>query len=123
MKKKQTITSLKRKAWTVFVNYIKRTRPHICCTCGKEVEGRDCQGGHYYSKRFYPSLYFDETNVQIQCAMCNIFREGEKQKFREFLLKEYGEAELQRLDFEREKEFKFTVDYLQKLISKYEYIK
>ena len=103
-KKKRGLDKAKKDLWKVFTKYIKlKHSPDgvtcSCYTCGKTliIGTKDCQGGHYYKKVGYPSLYFDENNVRPQCIYCNKRAEGKKQEFRHNLREEVGLMELERM--------------------------
>ena len=51
-----------------------------CFTCGKKDHWKNLQCGHFMSRKHY-STRWDETNCQVQCAGCNVFRYGEQYKF------------------------------------------
>jgi len=105
-KKKLSVAAYKRKLWKVFGEYI-RTRDTVagwgeCISCGKRVRypnGRgDWHAGHYYARtNYYPSMYFNEENVNGQCRHCNTYLEGNKQGYAEGLKKKYGDDVLDRL--------------------------
>jgi len=61
-----------------------------CITCGRiaEVKYMDC--GHYIKRQFQATRY-NEINNQCQCKHCNNFLQGNDAKFREYLVKTYGE--------------------------------
>ncbi|GAG17995.1 unnamed protein product [marine sediment metagenome] len=58
-----------------------------CISCGSWIK---LQAGHYYNAGNYASLRFDEKNVNGQCVQCNYFKEGNKQGYRDGLIKKYG---------------------------------
>lgn len=43
------------------------------------------------------AILFDEGGTWQQCAGCNMFKSGAKLEYREWMLKRYGETEIQRL--------------------------
>jgi len=46
-------------------------------------------------------MRFNEMNVHGQCRTCNRFREGNRQGYREGLIKRYGEKVVKELDVKR----------------------
>tara|TARA_R100001530_G_scaffold98729_2_gene68593 strand:- start:245 stop:649 length:405 start_codon:yes stop_codon:yes gene_type:complete len=61
-----------------------------CFTCGKVDHYKKLQCGHFQSRR-YLSTRFNETNCQVQCVGCNMFKAGEQFKFHIYLDAKYGE--------------------------------
>lgn len=67
--KKQKISTLKKKLWAVFSEYIRKRDEGVCFTCG----GNGSQAGHFIPKSIGGiELYFNERNVHAQCFRCNI---------------------------------------------------
>ena len=99
--KPKSIRFLKRKLWRIFSKYIRRRdNGKPCISCGKMSS--KLQAGHYYPRSTtYASLYFDETNVNGQCIHCNLFLEGNKQGYREGIIKRYGAEALQILEIRK----------------------
>ena len=100
-----SIPKLKKKLWKVFSLYIRR-RDILrgCISCDKYI-GSVSEGdaGHYYSRGAcpQPSMYFSEKNVNLQCKSCNGFKEGNKQGYREGLIKKYGAKVLEDLKLKK----------------------
>lgn len=75
-----------------------------CYTCGALVnitKGKHGgQAGHYRSRGSGGSsgIYFDERAVKVQCCICNAFRQGRPDEFREHLIRDYGEKVVDELD-------------------------
>lgn len=124
-KKQPTLGKLKTQFWDVFSLYIKKkyTKDGIlkCYTCGAElvIGTSNCQGGHYYTKKGFPALYFHENNVRTQCYHCNISLGGNVNIFREKLLQEIGEEGIRELDEKRHGQIKITKSEYLNLISIY----
>ncbi len=94
MAKKSKRGKLVQKADKIFSEYIRRRNADIfgtaeCVTCGKKDHWKQLQCGHFQSRKHYATRW-DETNCQVQCSGCNVFRYGEQYKFSLFLEKEYG---------------------------------
>lgn len=70
------------------------------------------------SRKFY-STRWDETNCQVQCVSCNIFRQGEQFKFGVLLDKKYGKKTAQSLLLKSHKIQKFSTADLQEMIKYY----
>lgn len=86
--KKPNRKLLVKKLDTIFSEYIRRryAKNDIaqCVTCGKKDHWKKLQAGHFMSRKHY-STRWDETNVQVQCNACNVFRYGEQYKFSLYL--------------------------------------
>ena len=100
--KKSTISikSLKRKLTEVFNGWVReRDKLRGCISCGGRVQ----QAGHYWSTSQCPQaqMRYFEKNVNGQCIHCNKWLEGNRQGYREGLIKKYGEKVLQTLDVKR----------------------
>ena len=98
---KKTVKSLRKKLALVFNKFIRlRDKDKKCISCGvRKVQ----QAGHYWSTSQcpHPSMRFNEKNVNGQCTYCNSFLEGNRQGYREGLLKKYGKKVLEDLDIQR----------------------
>ena len=74
-----------------------------CISCGRRYS-RICgawQAGHFYnSASCHASFDFDESNVNGQCAGCNL-NEGNKQGYRKGLVKRFGEGILDLLEIKK----------------------
>jgi len=105
----------------VFGRYIKARDRYKCITCGKIMTpgSRECQAGHYVSRRCM-ELRWDEKNVHCQCAACNHFKAGDLITYREQLIALYGEHEVIALEHRRHLTSKYTIKELQALIEYYE---
>ena len=93
-KVKESRSKIVAKLDSVFSEYIRRRYAQNdiakCVTCGKEDHWKNQQAGHFMSRKYY-STRWDEDNVQVQCAGCNIFRAGEQYKFSLYLGQEKSE--------------------------------
>ncbi len=72
-----------------------------CYTCDRVVDiVHKGDSGHYKSRGMGGSsgLYFNVKTIRLQCKRCNGFEGGRPQEYRERLVEEYGELEVQRLE-------------------------
>lgn len=122
-KKKGTLTKIKKKYWDLFSLYIKKLYSYEegkvkCYTCDADltIGTSNCQGGHYYTKKGYPALYFDLNNVRVQCYHCNINLSGNTVIFGERLLREVGEEVLNDLAARRHDQVKRTYSEYEEMI-------
>jgi hypothetical protein len=90
-----TLPQLLKKAQTVFNKWIRnRDKNKGCISCGTQIT----EAGHYYSQGHHSALRFNEVNTNGQCTRCNCFLHGNLIKYREGLLKRYGQTKLDLLD-------------------------
>lgn len=88
----KTQAQLKKALWEVFRKFIYQRDNNTCVTCGKRCESYARQAGHYIAKGACGlDYYFSETNVNVQCSYCNLNLEGNRHKYREYIIKKYGE--------------------------------
>ena len=133
MKKKtktKGLTHWKGKTWEQFSRYVRvrdalRTtgtiEKGICCSCGKiyPAFGKGCyQAGHFIPGRG-ASVLFEETCVHGQCYNCNDRLKGNWPGYYEFMLKKYGQDEIDRLLALKKKVRKFTVGELELMRDQY----
>jgi len=95
MAKKSTRKRLIDKLDKIFSQYIRlresKNHNSECFTCGKVDHWKKLQNGHFMSRK-HLSTRWDETNCQVQCAGCNVFRYGEQYKFSVGLNVKYGDG-------------------------------
>ena len=95
MAKKSTRKKLIDKLDKIFSQYIRlresKNHNSECFTCGKVDHWKKLQNGHFMSRK-HLSTRWDETNCQVQCAGCNVFRYGEQYKFSVGLNNKYGDG-------------------------------
>jgi len=68
-----------------------------CVTCGNWKHWKELDCGHYIPRHRRGTRY-DLRNLRPQCVECNKWREGEHWKFRQVLVEELGEQEVQSLE-------------------------
>lgn len=98
-KKKLTRSKLIKKLDNIFSQYIRLSNSvndiAECVTCNKKDHWKKMQCGHFQSRKHY-STRWDERNVAVQCAGCNVFRYGEQFKFSLYLGGKLSEELLQK---------------------------
>ena len=124
--KKPTRTKLVKKLDAVFSEYIRRRYADRnglaqCVTCHKKDHWKKLQAGHFISRKHY-STRWDEINVQVQCAGCNVFRYGEQYLFSLWLDSNIGEGTAELLLQQSKQINKISSYELEALITKYENI-
>jgi hypothetical protein len=118
--KKKSLKTIKKKAWTVFSEYIRKkyaTKDGYvdCVTCNRVLPWNQMQAGHFIDGR-NNTVLFCETGVHPQCMRCNIFLKGNKIEYYKFMQKNFGEEMIDELRF-RAKQTKFyTTDQLEDMI-------
>ena len=116
---------LKKKAWTLFSQYIRRKYADEngyvrCVTCGVKRHWDDgMQSGHFIDSR-NNTVLFDERLVFPQCVGCNMFKSGAKVRYTLFMLKQgYTVEEIEGFQRMTQEVKKVTIlDYME-LIDKY----
>ena len=93
-KKQLTRSKLIKKLDNIFSQYIRLSNSvndiAECVTCNKKDHWKKMQCGHFQSRKHY-STRWDERNVAVQCAGCNVFRYGEQFKFSLYLGKKLSQ--------------------------------
>ncbi len=127
MKKKKTLTSLKKKVWEVFSPYI-RTRDclkttgcasfGLCITCGKRYHFKLLQAGHLIPGRHNANL-FNERGCHAQCYNCNINLRGNTLEYRRKVIEMYGEGADEEIEEHARQYKKFTIIDLEELVLYY----
>lgn len=118
----KNIPQLKKILWQHFSLFIRRRDfARGCISCRKLIRwGGTWQAGHYYPKSVvYASIAYDEMNVHGQCAFCNKFLEGNRQGYREGIIRRYGQEALDALDIRRSLKSHWTRFEYQSLILHY----
>ena len=120
--KKQTVSSLKKKVWAIFSQYI-RLRDCLkttgspkygeCISCSKTYEFHRLDAGHFVPKR--GANYFSEGGVNAQCRHCNSYLHGNQLGYRRGLVELYGEEVVKELEVENIPAKKFTISELREL--------
>jgi hypothetical protein len=92
--KAATLSSLKKKAWKVFSEWIRRKDADqggtvTCYTCGKLMFWKEAHAGHALPGR-HNAVLFDEDIVRVQCPVDNIWKGGNYPVFTAKLIRENG---------------------------------
>ena len=95
MRKLTPLPKLLEKTQNVFNAFIRaRDKELGCISCGAEVE----QAGHYHSQGHHSALRYDPINTNGQCRRCNMFLSGNLIKYRQGLVRKYGEQTVLELE-------------------------
>ena len=92
--KKQTLRTLKAKAWKLFSEWIRRKDADaggtgLCYTCGTPKHWKELQAGHAIPGR-HNAVLLDEEIVRPQCVRCNVMLRGQYHIFTTKLIRERG---------------------------------
>lgn len=126
--KKETVASLKKKAWTIFSKYI-RLRDCLndsgtsdwgyCVSCKAPTNFVGGHAGHFLSGRMKPVL-FNEGVCFLQCPRCNIFRHGNYEGYTKNLIQRYGIEHVMKLwEIKESTDWIWSTDELKEVIEKY----
>ena len=100
MVKRAKLSTLKKRAWKAFSEYIRKKYAIngyvYCCTCGERKHWKEMHAGHYIHNRL--NIYFDERNVHPQCNKCNTFLHGNGRMYERFMRDTYGEEVIEELE-------------------------
>lgn len=95
------VTNLQRQ----FNKYIKERDCQgdygICATCGNLLPSKSTglHAGHFLCTGGYPSVRFDERQVHLQCANCNLKKGGTPVEYYRYMKDAYGEEFIDLLTF------------------------
>ncbi len=122
MAKKASRSKVIKQLDSVFSKYIRQrdavNEIATCFTCGKRDHWKRLQNGHFQSRKHY-STRWDETNCQVQCAGCNVFKYGEQFLFGQNLDVKYGLGTSNELYLKSKKTVKISTVELQDMIKHY----
>ena len=122
MAKKPSRSKVVKQLDSVFSQYIRQREAvneiATCFTCGKRDHWKRLQNGHFQSRKHY-STRWDETNCQVQCAGCNVFKYGEQFVFGQNLDIKYGLGTSNDLYIKAKKTVKISTVELQEMIKHY----
>lgn len=122
-KKKPTVGALRKKAWKLFSEVIRRTSADeggtvSCYTCGKLMHWKDSHAGHAIPGR-HNAVLLDAEIVKPQCPRDNIFLGGRYEIFTTKLIKEHGLEWWEEKLIHARQVVKYTRDDLEKIIAGY----
>ena len=122
-KRVKSLGHLKKKLDAVFSKYIRQSHSRggfcYCYTCGKRMEIKEAQCGHFVS-RGYLATRWDESNCRPQCVGCNLWGNGKPLDFEEKLKKEIGKAKVEKLKMKRHTILKVSSPWYEEQIEHYQ---
>jgi hypothetical protein len=105
-----TIKSLKKEVGDLFSEYVRRVNSDEngyckCVTCGKIDHWKSQQAGHF----IHGTSFLIPDLVHPQCKPCNGFGSGMAIEYKAFMLKEYGQQKLDKLEYLAKQRHSFTI--------------
>lgn len=124
MAKKQTMSSLKKKAWSLLSECIRREAADRndmgrCYTCGTVEHWKKLQAGHAIGGR-HNAVLLDESIIKLQCVSCNVFRRGNYPVFTLKLINEHSAEWFEKKLSNSHKIVKWTPHDIREKIAEYE---
>lgn len=122
-KENKSIKALLSLAKVVCHQYIReRDKGRPCISCGK-AHDETFQAGHFYKAELFSNIRFDEMNISVQCRVCNLYKDGNPDGYRQRYLIRYGKEALASIDEKAQEykgsDFKWDSNELKKIISYY----
>jgi hypothetical protein len=108
-----------KRLWKVFSEFIRLRDADEqgyckCFTCGKYYHWRRMDAGHGIGRQHMATKYHEQNN-HAQCASCNAFNEGRKDRYKIEMDKRYGSGTWDRLELLSKQKCKwgqFEIDML-----------
>ena len=118
--KPDAIPKLTKKLDAVFSRFVRlsgRDRFGVvkCYTCDHRADPKTMQAGHWIPRQ-HRATRWELWNVKPQCYACNMRYGGRPQEFRERMVEEYGEEEVQEMALRRHDIRQWTREELKDLI-------
>ena len=122
--KRGSVTSLKKKAWSLLSKAIRMEAADKigivkCVTCNCKKPWKQMQAGHLIGGRTNGVL-FDERGIFPQCVGCNMFKQGMGPEFTLFVVKHFGQGVVDELIQLRRTAVKFTRSELEEMLEGYQ---
>jgi len=123
MKKKKTLSKLKKeldKWFSLYIRLRRATKEGVvqCFTCGKIDHYKKMHCGHFQSRKHHATRWHDK-NCEVQCVKCNIFDSGQQYKFSIAIDSRHGQGTAQELEYLARTTVKFMRCDYEELIEKY----
>jgi len=89
-----------------------------CFSCGSMNAN---QASHFFTVKGFSALRFNEWNINLQCAGCNMFKHGNQAMYRIGLVEKIGEQAVKELEYEavNNRVKKWTREELFEIMEKY----
>ncbi len=128
VKKQNSLSKTKDLAWKSFATYIRTrdslkttgtTEQCVCITCGKIVDYKSIQAGHFVGGRG-SAVLFDEELVNGQCMRCNIMLKGNYDSYNLVMLEKYGGKKVVEMLKRKQHVVQYRQEDYIKIIKKYD---
>lgn len=121
-KSRTNLSKAKDKLWKTLKQLIHTRDGDTCISCGVTgLRGHNAHGGHFIpSSSCGGFLRYDLRNVWIQCATCNLFRNGAGAEYTLALQKKFGNKFVEKIIQDKQESIKLDVDYVEKMTAFYE---
>jgi hypothetical protein len=117
-KKSTNLPALLKEAQRIFNKWIReRDKEDGCISCGGWAEYWDA--GHYVPQKGGSFLRFNEWNVNKECKKCNGFDGFHLVGYRKRLIEKIGLENVEWLEANRSKVYKWSREELKEIIEKY----
>ena len=118
--KSMTLSKWIKLAQPVFNEYIRlRDKELPCISCGTTKPVK-YDAGHFYNRKAFPNLRFDEDNVWKQCSKnCNVELGGNLLEYRASLILRIGQERFEALEARKHIERKYSIPEIKELIQLY----
>ena len=113
-KKHPDKSKLLKQAQTLVNRYVRlRDKNKPCISCGHKGN-RQIHGGHFRPAGQVPQLRFYTLNIFAQCSICNNYKSGNLNEYRESLINRFGIEFVESLESNHETK-KYSPEYLERL--------
>lgn len=121
-KSKTPLAKAKAKLWKVLKQVIEIRDEDVCISCGAEgLSGHNRHGGHFIpSSSCGGFLRYDLRNVWIQCATCNLFRNGAGAEYTRALEKKFSTKFVDEIIVDKQVSIKLDIAYIEAMTEYYE---
>ena len=118
--KKPTPKSLKKKAWKLVSEFVRRRSANwkgevSCFTCGAIKNWKETHCGHWK----HGKLDYDTRNLKPQCKKCNVYLHGNLDRYTLRLIEENNIEWIKRLEQDANQVKKYTIKELEEIIERY----
>ena len=101
----------------------KRDEGKPCISCGAKWNP-DFQAGHFYKAELYSSLKFDEHNINGQCRVCNLHKDGNFEGYQKGMWERYPDQIIGLIELEaneyKQSDFKWDREELKEIRKYYQ---
>lgn len=121
-KSKSSLSKAKDKLWKTLKQIILIRDGDTCISCGVNgLRGHNAHGGHFIpSSSCGGFLRYDLRNVWMQCATCNLFRNGAGAEYTLALQKKFGNEFVERIVQDKQQTIKLDQEYVHRMTEFYE---